>query len=266
MFAKLTQKVIAVTTPATIIIRKGAPRPSDVLDRIAPDAGAHEMHDPFDIGEAFESLARSGDAVSVYPTGGGKSVLMARIHSVDPEQPTFVIDFVDAMPPTGTATLVASLGGNAKLQFELTQAWRSLPGEPNLVPAEFPPYSLVLNRRAAQRLEAPVGVGYSASFAMLGAPYELPLYDFSLGGVGLRATPEEAVGLRVGKKIKDVRIVLGPELVLRADLEIRLLRPFKTFLLGEQVQIGCSFAGISLPMQQSLEQLLTSTSRKRRGA
>lgn len=255
-----------MTTPTTIIIRKGAPRPADALERIAADAGAHEMHDPFDIGEAFESLARSGDAVSVYPSETGQSVLMARIHSVDPEQPTFVIDFVDAIPPAGTATLVASLGGNAKLQFELTQAWRSLPGEPNLVPAEFPPYALVLNRRAAPRLEAPVGVGYSASFNMLGEAYELPLYDFSLGGVGLRAAPEQAVGLRVGKQINNVRIALGPELVLTADLQIRLLRPFKTFLLGDQVQIGCSFAGISLAMQQSIERLLTATSRKRRGA
>jgi c-di-GMP-binding flagellar brake protein YcgR len=104
-----------------------------------------------------------------------------------------------------------------------------------------------------------------ATFKILGKAYELPLYDFSLGGVGLRATPEQAFGLRLGKKLDDVRLELGPALVVVADLEIRLLRPFKTFLLGEQVQIGCSFASISMQMQQNLESLVTTTSGRRRG-
>ncbi|MFL6674523.1 MAG: flagellar brake protein [Massilia sp.] len=245
-----------MTTPAPPIVRKGVPKSSDALELIKPDAGAHEMCDPFDIGEAFESLARSGEAVTVYPSRA-KNELLARIHSVDPEDPKFVIDFAGDRPAAGAATLVASLGGNAKIQFELTQDWSSRPGEPNLVPAEFPPVCLVLNRRAAQRLETPVGVDFTATFKILGKSYELPLYDFSLGGVGLRATPEEAFGMRVGKKLEDVRLQLGPALTVTADLEIRLLRPFKTFLLGEQVQIGCSFVNISMQMQQNLERLVT---------
>jgi c-di-GMP-binding flagellar brake protein YcgR len=255
-----------VITPATTIVRKGAPKPSDALDPIKADAGPHEMRDPFDIGEALEALAHTGEAITVYPSGTKMDVLMARIHSVDPELPTFVLDFVGPTPPAGPATLVASLGGNAKLQFDLTQDWRGQPGQPNLVPAQFPPACLVLNRRAAQRLESPVGVNYTASFKIQGKQYEMPLYDFSIGGVGLRATPEEAFGFRVGKKIEDVRLHLGPALMVTADLEIRLLRPFKTFLLGEQVQIGCSFVNISMQMQQTLESFVTTTSGKRRGA
>jgi c-di-GMP-binding flagellar brake protein YcgR len=247
------------------VIRKGAPKAADALAPIAADAAPHEMRDPFDIGEALDVLAASGEPVSVYPARARHEVLMARIHSVDPEHPTFVIDFAGERPAPGPATLVASLGGNAKLQFELSQDWRGQAGQPNLVAADFPPACLVLNRRAAQRLETPVGVNYVATFKILGKAYELPLYDFSLGGVGLRATPEQAFGLRLGKKLDDVRLELGPALVVVADLEIRLLRPFKTFLLGEQVQIGCSFASISMQMQQNLESLVTTTSGRRRG-
>jgi hypothetical protein len=87
----------------------------------------------------------------------------------------------------------------------------------------------------------------------------------AIGGVGLRASPEEAFGFRVGKKIEDVRLHLGPALVVTAGPEIRLLRPFKTFLLGKQVQIGCSFANISMQMRQPLESFVTTTSGKRRG-
>jgi c-di-GMP-binding flagellar brake protein YcgR len=105
-----------------------------------------------------------------------------------------------------------------------------------------------------------------ASFRMKGAQVELPLYDFSQGGVGLRATPEQCFGLHVGKKLESVRLELGPNLVLMADLEVRLLRPFRTFLLGEQVQIGCSFASISMQMQQTLERFVTTGAVERRTA
>jgi c-di-GMP-binding flagellar brake protein YcgR len=241
-----------VTNTAIPIHRKGVPKPSDAIGLIAADAGAHEMRDPYDIGEALESLAASGEAVSVYPA----------IHSVDPEHPTFVIDFADAHPPAGYSTLVASLGGNAKMQFELNQDWHGQPGQANLVAAAFPDTCLVLNRRTAQRLETPVGVNYTATFKILGTPYELPLYDFSIGGVGMRATPEQALRLRVGKKLEDVRLELGPALVMKADLEIRLLRPFRTFLLGEQVQVGCAFASVTMQMQQNLEKLVTDRRKK----
>jgi c-di-GMP-binding flagellar brake protein YcgR len=242
--------------------RKGVPKPADLVGLIAPDAGAHEMRDPFDIGEVLESLALSGDAVSVYPARPGYPALLARIHSVDPEHPTFVIDFAGATPPAGFATLVAAMGGNAKLQFELNQDWHGQPGQANLVAASFPASCLVPNRRAAQRLETPVGVNYTATFKILGTPYELPLYDFSIGGVGMRATPEQALRLRVGKKLEDVRLELGPVLVMKADLEIRLLRPFRTFLLGEQVQVGCAFASITMQMQQNLEKMVTDRRQK----
>jgi c-di-GMP-binding flagellar brake protein YcgR len=251
-----------VTNTAIPLHRKGVPKPSDTIGLIDANAGAHDMRDPFDIGEALESLAASGEAVSVYPARPGHPVLLARIHSVDPEHPTFIIDFADTHPPAGYATLVASLGGNAKLQFELNQDWHGQPGQANLVGANFPASCLVLNRRAAQRLETPVGVNYSATFKILGTPYELPLYDFSIGGVGMRATPEQAQRLRVGKKLEAVRLELGPALVMVADLEIRLLRPFRTFLLGEQVQVGCAFASVSMQMQQNLEKIVTDRRKK----
>ena len=257
-----------MTNPAPIVARKGPPKLSDALDRIGANAEPHEMRDPFDIGEALSALAQRGEAVTVYPGGSREAMVMARIESVDPELPHFVLDIAgDAILPPGPATFVASLGGDAKLQFELDSQWQSQPGQPNLLPADFPPTCLVLNRRAARRLETPLGVNYSASVRILGKNYDFPLCDYSKTGVGLRGTPEQCMGLglRVGKKLDSVRLQLGPALVVTADLEIRLLRPFRTFLLGEQVQIGCSFANISMQMQQNLERLVTTTGGARGG-
>lgn len=237
--------------------RKGPPRPSDLLDRIQQSAAPHEMRDPFDIGETLTSLAESGEALTIYP-GGLADPVLARIDAVHPEDPHFTLDVAGAIPP-GRATFVAALGGNAKLQFELESEWiAQQPGTPNLVPAVFPESCLVLNRRAAPRLDTPVNGSYAATFTLMNKQFELPLCDYSTGGVGLRATPDQAAELYVGRKLKSVRLQLGPALAIVADLEIRLLRPFRSFLLGEQVQVGCSISNIEMQMQQTLQRLVTS--------
>jgi len=244
-----------IDTP--VLPRKGSPRPSDVLARIAPDAAPHAMRDPFDIGETFTSLAASGEALTIYPACCAEP-LLARIASVHPEEPHFTLDLAgDAPIPPGRATFVAALGGNAKLQFELAGDWLATPGQPNLVPAVFPETCLVLNRRAAPRLDTPVNGSYAATFTLTNKSFELPLCDYSSGGVGLRATPEQAAELYVGRKLKGVRLQLGPALAIVADLQIRLLRPFRSFLLGEQVQVGCSFDNIEMQMHQQLQRLVT---------
>ncbi|WP_137173842.1 flagellar brake protein [Massilia sp. HP4] len=250
---------------AVALRRKGPPKPSDQLTRIPGNATPHQMSDPFDIGEALAALALSGDPVTVY--AGIQDPILARIESVDPELPHFTLDFTgNALPNTHHATFVASIGGNAKLQFELESDWASLPGQAHLVPATFPEHCLVLNRRSARRVETPIGGNYTASFGLSGKQYELPLYDFSQGGVGMRASPEQCFGLHVGKKLIGVRLELGPALMVVADLEVRLMRPFRTFLLGDQVQIGCSFVNISMQLQQTLERFVTTGQPERRAA
>jgi hypothetical protein len=60
-----------------------------------------------------------------------------------------------------------------------------------------------------------------------------------------------------------VELDLGPSLTIQADLEVRLLRPFRTFLLGEQVQIGCRISKIEMVMKQRLERAVSTVQRKR---
>ncbi|MRX09571.1 PilZ domain-containing protein [Pseudoduganella sp. FT25W] len=214
------------------------------------------MTDEHDIGDALTLLADSGEPISIYPSSS-TNVVMARIKSVDPENPYFEVELNEGefLPP-GDATFVAWLR-SAKIQFTLTSTeWPSKPNEPTVLPLEFPLKCLVLNRRASARLETPLGVYYMASFVLNGKPYELQLYDFSAGGVGMRAAPRDAVGLHIGRKLQRVRLELGPDSVMIADLEIRLSRTFRSFLLGEQVQIGCQFINLSPAMEEELKRLL----------
>lgn len=236
--------------------RRGPPTLKDAVEPIAAGSKPHDMTDEHDIGDALTYLAESGEAVSVYPSSA-TNVVMARIKSVDPEQPYFVLELNEGefLPP-GDAVFVAWLR-SAKIQFLLSSPqWSSKPNEPTLIPLEFPLKCQVLNRRASARLETPLGVYYMASFVLNGKPYELQLYDFSAGGVGMRAAPRDAVGLHVGRKLQRVRLELGPDSVMIADLEVRLSRTFRSFLLGEQVQIGCQFINLSQSMQDELKRLL----------
>jgi flagellar brake protein len=251
-----------LTDLSMAMMRKGPPKPDDVVDRIHLNTGAHEMREPFDIGDALTTLALTGEAVTVYPRG--QDFFMARIDSVDPEGKVFSLELAgDLVLAEGPATFVAALGGNAKIQFELDANWAVVPGRPDLVQLPLPDVCLVLNRRAEPRLESPVGMNYSARFTMMGKVFEMPLYDFSRGGVGLRATPDQALELYVGKKLDGVLLEMGTTLVVTADLEVRLLRPFRTFLLGQQVQVGCRISNISMQMRQTLDRAVDKIQKRR---
>lgn len=236
--------------------RRGPPSLKDAVEPIPAGSKPHDMTDEHDIGDSLTLLADNGDPVSIYPSSS-TNVVMARIKSVDPENPYFVLELNEGeFIPPGEAVFVAWLR-SAKIQFKLSAAeWSGKPGEPTLIPLEFPLKCMVLNRRASTRLETPLGIYYMASFVLNGKPYELQLYDFSSGGVGMRAPPRDCVGLHVGRKLQRVRLELGPDSVMIADLEVRLQRTFRSFLLGEQVQIGCQFVNLSPVMQEELARTL----------
>jgi c-di-GMP-binding flagellar brake protein YcgR len=244
------------------VMRKGMPKQADAVDRIKPNSGAHDMRDPFDIGDALTTLALTGEPVTVYPHG--HDVALARIDSVDPEGKVFTLDLAEPGAALGRKIVfVAALGSNAKIQFELEADPAPVADRPDLLQFPLPDVCLVLNRRAEPRLESPVGMNYSARFTMMGKVFEMPLYDFSRGGVGLRATPEQALELYVGRKLDGVLLEMGTTLVVTADLEVRLLRPFRTFLLGQQVQVGCRISNISMQMRQTLDRAVDKIQKRR---
>ncbi len=111
-------------------------------------------------------------------------------------------------------------------------------------------------RRTAQRLDSPLGGNCSASFLLSGSYVELQLHDISLGGVALRCAPREAARLYVGRRLRKVRFDLGPDGSFVCDLEVRLLRRFRSYLAGEQVQVGCRFSALTPQMEQVLRRAL----------
>lgn len=243
--------------PHGIAIRKGAPRPQDAIAPFAAATNSYDMTSEDEIGDALTNLATYGDAISMYAAGSREPVL-GRILSVDPEQPHFVMELNEgsALPP-GKITFVAVLG-NAKMQFRLSSTeWKSVPGKPCLIPMVFPETCTVLNRRAFERVETPVGAVFLASFVVNGTtPYELTIVDLSQGGLGLRGAKAEMKGLLRGRKITDVVLDLNDEPIVIAEMEVRLTRTVRSFLLGEQLHLGCKFNSIAPEEARKLEVIL----------
>ncbi|WP_342116936.1 flagellar brake protein [Pseudoduganella sp. OTU4001] len=240
----------------TVAVRKGPPRAQDAIAPIPATANAYDMTTEDEIGDTLTLLAESGEAISMYGTGS-RDVVLGRILSVDPELPHFVMELNEgATLPPGKVTFVAWLR-SAKLQFRLEKSeWKSVSGKPTLIPMVFPETCAVLNRRTTERLETPLGANYLASFVVNGIPYEIPVYDYSLGGIGLRCSKYLSKGLIRGRKLVDVRLDFGPETVISAELEIRSTRSCRSFLLGEQIHLGCKFVNLQPEAESKIKALM----------
>lgn len=111
-------------------------------------------------------------------------------------------------------------------------------------------------RRTTPRRDVPLGPTVRVEFMLLGRARSLSVDDVSLGGLGLRGSVEEGRGLFLGQKVPQARVMVGDQLVLVADLEVRIRRSFRSFLAGEQVHIGCRFVGLNPPAEAELQRLL----------
>lgn len=246
-----------LSEPKAVPIRKGPPRPQDAIAPFPSSANSYEVTSEDEIGDALTLLAAHGDAISIYAMGSREAVL-ARILSVDPELPHFVLELNEgASLQPGKLTFVSVLG-NAKMQFRLSNTeWKSLPGKPQLIPMTFPETCTVMNRRAFERLETPVGANFLASFELNGTTaYEIAIYDFSLGGIGLRCSKLEAKGLLRGRKVREVVLDMGEASITVAEMEIRITRAFRSFLLGEQLHIGCKFLSLAPEEEDKLKNVV----------
>jgi len=243
--------------PLTGLIRKGPPRPQDAIAPIPAAATPFLMTSEDDIGDMLTFLSESGDAISMYATGS-REVVLGRILSVDPQLPHFVMELNEgaALQP-GKVTFVACVRA-AKLQFRLTNTeWSSVPGKPQHIPMIFPENCEVLNRRSSERMEAPLGASFTASFVMNGtSPFELQVFDLSLSGVSMRCAKRDAKGLFKGRKVRDVVLDLGSETVEVAELEIRHTRSIRSFLLGEQLHLGCMFVNLAPEEESKIKTIL----------
>jgi c-di-GMP-binding flagellar brake protein YcgR len=249
----LTSKAIRTDLPSAAKQPSGAPLLTPI-DALLADPPPLRIDSPERIAQALLPLVEPAAAVTLYPVLADASLGPAqrgRFEAVNAAAQQIALSCEDvgalAALDTVTAWLCVTLLHGVKAQFTVSGVWQVQADNTARLEAALPPELMKVQRRRYVRVDAPVGQSYRADFVLDRRHYAVSVDDLSLGGVGLRAVPRDVVMLVVGRQIKQVDIELGPAGVLRVDLEVRSRRKFSSFLLGEQLHIGCSF--VALPAE-----------------
>ncbi|MFC3533469.1 PilZ domain-containing protein [Vogesella facilis] len=206
----------------------------------ATDTGPQLVSDGAQIAALLHALQQDKAALYLYPPGSEQAVDGARLLPL--AGATLQLQLPAALEPLpASGWRLVLIGGGCIVQCELPPLQQL--GEQ--LQCALPWQLTRWQRRAFLRLDAPLGRSFSASFTLLGEPYQANVYDLSLGGIGLYASPRELPQLHPGRLLPKVRIELGHGRVLQAELEVRLCRPFQSRLLGEQLHVGCRIRALS---------------------
>lgn len=232
----------------------------------AEEGLASRLCNPLEIRALLKQFALAAVPLTLH-AGDAPQPVVGRVLRLDVKAGTF--SFGDGSagtvgnPPSlaGRKLFVASQAG-ARLQFAIDSPVVLAEDERAGYIVPFPEQVLKLQRREFNRLEAPLGRSYIATFSLDGRTHEIHLYDLSLGGVGLRTTPQDAEPLHVGRILPQVKVEFGTAGVFVVDIEIRLRRAFSSGLLGEQVHIGCRMLNLNPASKARLRSLLARLERE----
>ena len=188
---------------------------------------------------------------------GGRPCGMALVSGLDTEQHTLTLEVSGALQPLPAQVLaVAHLAGSVRTQWELSAQWTALPNGHWQLHAAWPAQVLQHQRRRHPRLALPLGQNYEASFMFGQRRCVLHMEDVSQGGVALRGTRSETAMLFMGRHIPKAILDLGDGVQVQVNLTVRSRRSYQSFLLGEQVMVGCSLEGMTDEVQTALARIM----------
>lgn len=200
---------------------------------------APEIQDP------QENQASTADAAPL--AAHAAPIGWARVSDVDGQAQRLTLTLAAA--PTGPwpahALGVVHLAGGVRVQWRVAGAWQPTPSGQWQLQMDWPTQLLQLQRRRHPRLSVPLGHHYSASFKWGHRRCELDMDDLSLGGLALRGTRQETAMLFLGRQLPQVVVSMADGTALTVALTVRSRRSYPSFLLGEQVVVGCSVEAIS---------------------
>lgn len=229
----------------------------------------YRLSTPAAIGQALHDVQQQKGVLSLYMPEAGVAADgaqfvaqatpfgLANVCGVDVQAQTLALSLstpLSPLPPQALA--VVHLAGGVRLQWMLHGVWQPGEGKNWSLQAAWPAQMLQLQRRRHQRLSVPLGQNYSASFMFGRRRCELDIDDLSIGGVALRGTRQEAAMLFMGRVLPKVSLYMADGTVLQADLKVRSRRSYRSFLLGEQVLVGCSMEAMDDADRLLLENLL----------
>jgi flagellar brake protein len=236
----------------------------------APDSGLAglldaqwRVVDPLDISSALEVLRDQLCPITVYdpgpdatPAPGTSCLGVARLVALNPHarRLELEVNFAGAAhtPATTRVTCTARAAGQP-LSFSVGGQWlrKSLQGW--CLVAAWPAEIFWMQRRMQRRLDTPLGQTFRASLRIDGQDRQLSIHNLGLGGLALRASGREASGLYVNRRLTMVELDLGPYSGVSTDLVVRSRSAFRSFLLRDQILVGCRFERVSPQVEAKIQ-------------
>lgn len=232
-----------------------------------PAAGMtlYRLCDAAVIAQVMQELVQQQTVLSLYAAQSDEGldiaadaapVALASLSRTDASQSALVLQIpAQAQPLPQRLIGIAHMAGSVRVQCAVQGSWQPEVGA-WLLHMPWPQELLQLQRRCHQRFAVPLGQNYTASFMFGRKRCVLDIDDLSLGGIALRGTRADTAMLFLGRELPQVTLKLANHDILRASLKVRSRRSYRSFLLGEQVLVGCSIESMEEEDQASLHSLL----------
>ena len=199
-------------------------------------------------------VAQSDEGLGV--AADAAPVALASLARTDVNHSTLVLQIPAQTQPLPPRLIgIAHMAGGVRVQCAVHGNWQPEAGA-LLLHMPWPQELLQLQRRRHQRFAVPLGQNYTASFLFGRKRCVLDIDDLSLGGIALRGTRADTAMLFLGRELPQVTLKLASHDILHVSLKVRSRRSYRSFLLGEQVLVGCSIEAMDEDDQASLHSLL----------
>lgn len=234
--------------------------------------GRYFLHSPTDIQSVFRSLLQKGAMITVH-FDHGQSFFLTSVIELLPDHKGFVIDIgsndeMNLKARSARKLIFTTTVDKVKVQFRLDAltpiVHQGRPAFQSVMPTQV----LRLQRREYFRLTTPVAtpIRLCATVEAENGPeaIDLPLFDISIGGVGLIAPPQQARLLQKGSTLADCRLLLPGEGLLVTHLCIRGLQDFTTRSGARHVRVGCEFVNLPAARLSAVQRYITRVERERK--
>lgn len=225
----------------------------------------YRLRDAAVIARVMQELVEQQAVLSLYAAQSDQGLVvadhalplaLASLRSTDVSQSALVLQIPRQTQPLPPRLIgIANMTAGVRVQCAVEGAWNEA-ADAWVLQAAWPDELLQLQRRRHQRFPVPLGQNYTASFMFGRKRCVLDIDDLSLGGIALRGTRADTAMLFLGRELPQVTLKLASHDILRASLKVRSRRSYRSFLLGEQVLVGCSMESMDEEDQVSLHSLL----------
>lgn len=244
-------------------------KPHDNYKGDPAELDKYRTYDRLEIQRVLRDLARQGELVTVY-FSGGRDFVLTSVLDVDAEAGRVYLELGadqsanERLLKVGRAQFVSS-HNRVRVQFAIETVESDRRNGTPVFAVPFPESMVRIQRREFYRLNTPVAQPIYCRLPVNGEAVDVVVVDISLGGVGLLEPPEgHPLNLGAGDIIDGCHIDLPEEGLIETSLEIRSAFDYTTRSGRVQRRIGCRFLHLTPAMNAQIQRYIHRVELERR--